>query len=377
MTVVTGARPTVVEVCTDTGRFGALAPQWQDLHARCRTATPFQSHAWLHSWWLSYGVTGRLRVVLVRRGGELIAAAPLMLLFRPLRTLVPLGVPISDFTDVLLDDSCREEAARALTDAVREAAAGALVDFREVRPGGAVESLHAHWPGARARLPDSCCLELPADPLDALLGRLASKPAQRIRAKARKIDAVGVTERPVSVEEVPAAVERLLTLHQRQWRGRGVTREHLRPRFAEHLTRSVRLMVARGDAVVTEFELADRVVAAELTLRSPTLSGGYLYGADPALRTAKVDVATMLLRASARTASDSGRTTLSFLRGNEPYKHHWRPTALRNQRYLLAHGERAAPLLWWCVGYAAARERVAVVVRGWRGRRARRCGREG
>ncbi|GAA0616765.1 GNAT family N-acetyltransferase [Streptomyces crystallinus] len=365
MTVTTAPAGTalVAEVCKDGGRFAALAPEWRRLHGRCRTATPFQSHAWLYSWWTSYGVAGRLRVVLVRRDGELVAAAPLMLAFRPFRTLVPLGGAITDFTDVLLDDACAPEAARALVAAVREAAGGALVDLREVRPGGAAELLHAHWPGVRASLPDSACLELPAAPMDDLLTRLAAKPAQRVRAKLRRIDTLGVHERAVAPEEVEATLESLLILHRLQWRGRGVTREHVRPRFAEHLTRSARLMVAHGEAVLTEFRLDGAVVAAELTLQSPALAGGYLYGAHPRLREHKVDVAVMLMRACTRRLDGSGRSVLSMLRGDEPYKHHWRPDTLRNQRFLLAHGTRAAPLLWWCARYATARRRAVAYVR--------------
>ncbi|MFK8908595.1 GNAT family N-acetyltransferase [Streptomyces sp. YS-3] len=368
---VTTARDTalVAEVCTDSGPFAGLAREWRELHGRCRTATPFQSHAWLHSWWTSYGVSGRLRVVLVRRDGRLVAAAPLMLVFRPFRTLVPLGGAITDFTDVLLDDACAPQAARTLAAAVRKAAGGALVDLREVRPGGAAELLHAHWPGASARLADSVCLELPAAPLDDLLARLAAKPAQRVRAKLRRIDALGVAERAVAPEEVPATLDSLLTLHRLQWRGRGVTREHVRPRFAEHLDRSVRLMVAQGDAVLTEFRLDGTVVAADLTLQSPSLSGGYLYGAHPALREHKVDTATMLMRAWARRLDGSGHAVLSMLRGTEPYKHHWRPETVRNQRFLLARGTRATPLLWWCAGYARARRRAATAVRELRARR--------
>ncbi|MFG2149081.1 GNAT family N-acetyltransferase [Streptomyces sp. NPDC048696] len=380
-----------VEVCTEAGRFGALAPEWGRLHARCRTATPFQSHAWLHSWWLSYGVNGRLRVVLVRRDGELVAAAPLMLTYRPFRVLVPLGGRISDYKDVLLDDTCVPEAAHALVTAVRETAGGALVDLREVRPGGAAELLHAHWPGARATLPDSTCLELPAAPMDDLLTRLAANRAQRVRAKLRKIDALGVAERPVPVAEVPTTLEALLSLHRMQWRGRGVTPEHVRPRFADHLTRSVRQMVARGEAVVTEFRLEDKVVAVDLTLRAPSLTGAYLYGAHPGLRARKVDVAALLLRACTRNAvstppapsgsqtpsapsTPSASSVLSLLRGNEPYKHHWRPTPALNHRYLLARRSRWTPLVWWCVGYAGVRGRVAGGVRrlrGWRGGEAR------
>ncbi|MET4925737.1 GNAT family N-acetyltransferase [Streptomyces sp. PSRA5] len=349
------------EICRDPDRFGALAAEWTALHRRSAAATPFQSHAWLHSWWLSYGAPGRLRVVLVRRGGTLVAAAPLMLVHRPFPVLVQLGGSISDFSDVLLDDDCADSAAQALAKALATAARTAVIDLREVRPGAAVERVYDCWDGARDRLTDSLCLELPAVPMDELLGRLPSSRAQRARAKIRKIDSLGIEERVVPVDEIPTAVERLLHLHRLQWQGRGVTPEHLSARFAEHLTRSVRSMVECGDATVTEFRLAGEVVAADLTLMSPRLAGGYLYGADPALRDRKVDVATMLLRESARRISVDGRTTLSMLRGNEPYKHHWRPEHVCNQRLLLARG-LLAPSLRLVAARAAARGRAAVLV---------------
>lgn len=151
------------------------------------------------------------------------------------------------------------------------------------------------------------------------------------------------------------ALERLLRLHQLQWEGRGVTAEHTSDRFAQHLARAVRPMVERGDARVTEFRLAGDVVAADLTLMSPRLAGGYLYGADPVLRARKVDVATMLLRHGARETSASGRATLSMLRGTEPYKRHWRPETVPNQRLMLS-GPVAAPLLWLRAGAADGRQ---------------------
>lgn len=304
---------------------------------------------------------GRLRVVLVRRSGTLVAAAPLMLTHRPFPVLVQLGGTISDFSDVLLDDDCVDSAAPALAKALATAARTAVIDLREVRPGAAAERLYECWDGPRGQLADSPCLELPAVPMDELLGRLPSSRAQRARAKMRRIDSLGIEERVVPGDEIPTAVARLLRLHRLQWQGRGVTPEHLSARFSEHLTRSVRSMVECGDAAITEFRLAGEVVAADLTLMSPRLAGGYLYGADPMLREQKVDVATMLLRESARRISADGRSTLSMLRGNEPYKHHWRPETVCNRRLLLARG-LLAPSLRLIAAHAAARGQAAVLV---------------
>ncbi|MCM2578241.1 GNAT family N-acetyltransferase [Streptomyces meridianus] len=322
-------------LCRDPQAFEALGPEWESLHRRCATATPFQTHAWLHSWWLSYGSAGRLRLVLVRRDGCLVGAAALMLAHRPLPVLVPLGGGISDFFDVLLDDACSGPAAHALARGLHRVARTSLVDLREVRPGAAAERILAHWPGPVRSLTDSVCLELPALPMDQLLARLPASSARRSRGKLRRLDRLGIEHRSVPEHEVPAAVATLLELHGMQWLGRRVTPEHLRPRFAEHLARATRQMVGTGDATLTQYRIGERIMAADVTLMSPDLAGGYLYGVHPDLR-AKADVTTMLLRHDTALAASTGRSVVSLLRGTEPSKRHWRPVQVANRRLILA-----------------------------------------
>ncbi|MFJ4712654.1 GNAT family N-acetyltransferase [Streptomyces sp. NPDC088785] len=361
----------VVSVCADAAGFGALREEWNRLHRACATATPFQSHAWLHSWWLSYGSRGRLRVVLVHQDGRLVAAAPLMRRLRPFPTLTPLGTDISDFSDVLVDadpPGTADAVLDALGAGLWRLARGAVIDFREVRPGSTVEALHERWPGPRRRLDDSACLELPALPMDDLVQRLPRPRAQRARAKMRKLDATGIERRVVPPAEVGDSVRRLLALHQLQWQERKVTTEHVKPRFAEHLSRSATLMAQTGDAVVTEFSLDGAVVAADLTFVSPRLAGGYLYGAHPRLREQKIDVATMLLRSCAQHLQDgSPGGVLSLLRGTEPYKLHWRPERLVNQRLLLARAG-SAPQLAALLADVRARSLARAARRAWKER---------
>ncbi|MDG9716761.1 GNAT family N-acetyltransferase [Streptomyces sp. DH24] len=354
---------------TDEAAFAALAADWGRLYRRCSTATPFQSHAWLHSWWLSYGGRGRLRLVLVRDGGgDLVAAAPLMRVRRPVPALVPLGGAISDYGDVLVDDEHGEAAVAALTGALSAAARTALIDLREVRPGGAAERVYERWRGPRRRVSDSLCLELPAVPMQQLIARLPSgKSQQRVRAKLRRLDALGLERHVVSPDEADAALGRLLELHRLQWQGRKVTSEHLRDRFRTHLVRAVGAMARSGDAVVTEFRLAGDVVAVDVTLLSPRLAGGYLYGAHPRLREHKADVAAMLLDSCATHTKDGTYDTLSLLRGNEPYKRHWRPEPVVNQRLLLAR-HRTAPLMSAVLCDVAARRRGKELLRRYRER---------
>ncbi|MET9604464.1 GNAT family N-acetyltransferase [Streptomyces sp. NPDC006512] len=351
-----------VTLCRDPRQFAALEEPWNRLFRDCPTATPFQSHAWLHSWWLSYGKEGRLRTVLVRRGEELVGAAPLMLVHRPLPRLVPLGGPITDYSDVLVAAGHAGQVVPALARGLHRAARAAVVDLREVRPGAAAEALYEAWPGVRSKLADSTCMELPALPFDELVKRMPASGAQRVRAKLRKTDAAGIEEHEVTEPEVPQAVRTLLRLHEKQWRGRGVTPEHVKPRFAEHLTRATRRMVRTGEGRLTEFRLDGKVVAANVTLLSAGLSGGYLYGADPDLRERKVDVATLLLRYETGRALAEGRSVVSFLRGSEPYKNHWRPDTVVNQRLLMATAA-LAPLLRLHESQVTGRERAVDALR--------------
>lgn len=365
---------TTVTLCRDPRAFAALAPEWDRLHRSCGAATPFQSHAWLESWWRSYGAEGRLRVVLARRDGRLIGAAPLTLVHRPMPLLVPLGGVISDYGDLVVDDGHAEQALRALARGLERAARHAVIDLREVRPGAVAERLYEEWGGPRARLDDSVCMELPALPLEELVRRMPRSRAQRARANLRRLQALGVAAATVPAADVPASVDRMLTLHELQWRGRGVNVEHLRPRFRAHLVRAVTRMTAGDEATLTEFRMDGEVVAVGLALRSAGLSGSYLYGAHPVLRERKADIATMLMAEEARQAAGRDLAVLSMLRGSEPYKNHWRPEAVTSGRLLLAR-PALEPLLRLHESRARMRDRAAEMVRTrlpaareWRGR---------
>jgi CelD/BcsL family acetyltransferase involved in cellulose biosynthesis len=66
----------VVEVIKDSRGFATLE-EWEDLHRQCPRATPFQSWAWLYSWWEYYREDYELRLITVRHEGLLVGAIPL------------------------------------------------------------------------------------------------------------------------------------------------------------------------------------------------------------------------------------------------------------------------------------------------------------
>jgi CelD/BcsL family acetyltransferase involved in cellulose biosynthesis len=327
-----------------------IRAEWDDLFARCRSATPFQSHAWLESWWRTYGVPGRLRLVLVRRDGRLVAGAALMRERRGLCTvLTPLGGALADFADALVDDEVAAAAAPVLAAELLRQRDWQAIDFAETRPDAFVGlDLRAAWPGAHLDLPASLCLELAASPMEDLVRDLPSHAKKTVRRRLNQMGRLDLDVCEVGADEADRAVADLLRLHAQQWQGRGVNRAHLRPEFAAHLGRAVPGMIAAGQAVLLEYRIGGRHMGSNLVVVGPDLAGGYLYGADPQLRD-MLDVTTLLISTTLPLAHKLGCATMSMLRGAEPYKLRWRPREMVNRRLLLARPGSARALTYTAV----------------------------
>jgi hypothetical protein len=100
-------------------------------------------------------------------------------------------------------------------------------------------------------------------------------------------------------------------------------------------------------------------MAVSLCLLTPDMVGGYLYGADPALRQS-LDVTSLMVRCDLALGLAHGAGRYSMLRGEEDGKRRWRPNASRNSRVLLArpsldrgHLAALATLLRWSAGRRA------------------------
>ena len=110
------------EIIRTAAALEAIEPAWWELWRRARTATPFQSPAWLIPWWRHFA-PGELTTAAAWRDSRLIGLAPFYREDGALgRRLLPLGISVSDYPDVLLDDG-EAEAAGALVAALdRESA---------------------------------------------------------------------------------------------------------------------------------------------------------------------------------------------------------------------------------------------------------------
>ena len=107
-----------VEVIDDAARLAAIEADWWDLWQRCASATPFQSPGWLLPWWDAFS-PGELRVLTVRQAGSLVGLASLYIETSARgRRLLPLGIGISDYLDILIDNHATRDVAQALAHAL-------------------------------------------------------------------------------------------------------------------------------------------------------------------------------------------------------------------------------------------------------------------
>ncbi len=323
------------EVACEHLQFDAVAAAWDDLWRRTPAATAFQSHAWLSAWARAYVPAGRLAVVTVWDGDALVAAAPLYRVRRgPVAALAPLGGPLSDSTDVLVDPQAPGAGTR-LVDALLQVPGWRVLDLPEVLPGSAAQSWARCWPGRVRSAPAWLNLQLPVLPLAGVLARLPTRTAGTLRRKLRKVEGLGLERAELAPDAVPGAVPELIRLHEAQWAGRRGNPEHLTERFRTFLTEALGSMVERGQAVLVEYRLDGRLVAGEVDLVGHRQLAYYLAGVDPWLRQ-QVDTSVLLVSGALGLAERLGLAEYSFLRGDEDYKLRWRPERVTAERLLLA-----------------------------------------
>ena len=111
-----------IEVISDYSAFLDLEAEWNDAVDRAGVTDPFLRHSWVRTWWDCFAGERQLHIVVVRRGGRILAIAPLMR-----ETAQMYGLPIRRIDVIHNDHTPRidfiiterpDEAYRAIWDAL-------------------------------------------------------------------------------------------------------------------------------------------------------------------------------------------------------------------------------------------------------------------
>ncbi len=346
------------EVLTSAGEFAALEEEWEDLYHDSPRATPFQSWAWLYSWWEYYGEGYELRLITVRDDeGLLIGLAPLMLERRlGFRKLLFVGTGPTDYLDVLAREGWEDQVSEALVRTLGEIDSWQVADLQQLRPDAAAWGISRHWSGLRISVWQSNCPVIDVRPWEELLASIKKGLRSSARQTLRRAREDGLRRELAGVEDAEAAARRLVAVSRQQWQSRWqeTDPEHWTRRFEAHLEVAGRRMTARGLGAISEFWQDGEVVISHFLVFGRDFVGQYMIGASQeALR--RYQFSSLGVWDGINVSLDRKGSYFDLLRGEEPYKLRWSSRVVPNRRMVLGRN-----LLVWspCAAYHALRSRA-------------------
>lgn len=294
-----------------------LQPQWWELWRRA-AAPPFLTPAWLLPWWQCFH-PGELRSIAVLDGERLIALAPL---YCDHGRLLPVGIALSDYLDVLADPA-DPRALPAVARGVHALPGWDECSLEELPPGAAALAMPAPGhcgDGARAQ---SACpvLGLPRS-IDALGEAVPAGKLRKLRmARHRAGRRGGFAIEPVGIAGVGGFLGELTRLHRARWQEKGGSAALRGGAVEEFLAAATPRLLERGLARLFLLRLGGLCAGAYYGLCDGRRAHAWLGGFDPEF--AYESPGTLLMAHAIQAAVEEGCSEFHFLRGRERYKYEW------------------------------------------------------
>lgn len=336
---------------TNAHDLSALASDWNALAAE----VPFRSWDWLETWWRHYhphtGQRGTpelctVFVFALDRDGSLVGIAPWHVersaaQGRVVRFLGS-GPVCSEYLTVLTAGGHEGAVARtlaecltgeqlSLADWLSEDGANSwdLVELTGVNPHDpSVQQLLKHLSDRGASVyhrPGEPCwrIDLP-DTWDEYLAMLSKSHRKQVRRLERNSLANGNTQvrLATNADEVTFALDALIDMQSRRRAARSEATPFADPRFIGFLREVTQRMLAAGNLRLQWLEFAGRSIAVELHLVGNKVLYAYQGAIDP--DALELEPGRLITIATLRQAIEQGYRAFDFLRGDEPYKLHWR-----------------------------------------------------
>ncbi len=348
-------QPSDIAILKDAQEFAALEEEWEDLYHDSPRATPFQSWAWLYSWWEFYGEGYELRLITVRDDeGLLIGLAPLMLERRlGFRKLLFVGTGPTDYLDVLAREGWETQVLEALARTLRQMDSWQVADLQQLRPEAAAWGLFEHWDRPQLRLWQDSFPVVDVRPWDELLQSLSSNLRSTVRRSLRRFEAEGGRCELAGVDDAEVAAKRLVTISREQWQERWLDTgpEHWTSRSESLIVAAARRMTARELGGISEFWRNGEVIISDFWVSGRDFIGTYMLGASrEALQ--HYQWSSLYIWDALNIARRKNCGYLDLLRGEELYKLRWSSKISPSHRLILGRN-----LAFWApyAGYHALR----------------------
>lgn len=309
---------------------------------------PFRRFAWCAAWWKHYQSSQRELYVLTVRDAQqsLVGIAPWFLERHPAQgrfvQWMGAGETCSDYPSVLTSAENADVVTEALANWLSAAAEGEdrwdLLHLDNApADDAAIARLVSHlWIGGATmhREPGVNCwrIEIPATWDDYVAALSKSHRKQVRRFERRMIDTQRATFHPVTSEaDLKRGMEILVDLHQRRRQSLNEPGCFASERFHAFMHEVADELFAEDRLRLSWIEIDDTPAAVEFQLAGGATTYAYQAGVNPDLLDEEpgriINIATI------RQAIEQGHTGFDFLRGDEPYKAHWRATPRETVTY--------------------------------------------
>ena len=323
-----------IECIEQTTAFRALRDEWAALHAACPSRTPFNSWEWLFSWWQAYGYGKRLRLLICRFGGELVAVAPLYVAtektdvgtsVRVLRMLGD-GSADSDYLGFLLRPGLSvplmgEICDWVATDECWDAAAVRELPENSLLPDQLCRAAERHRLLSRMDHGRCGAVDLP-NTFDEFLKARQPRFRTKLRSLLKTLEQSGLAfETAVAPNQLRRRLRSLYALHQSRWQTAGATgvfsQKAKRLFYAHFVSRFAR----RGWLRFYSLRKGDTYLAHQLCFGAEGVTYLLQEGFDAS--SASASYGQMLRAAVIRHLIENGETRYDFLGGFSRHKQDW------------------------------------------------------
>jgi CelD/BcsL family acetyltransferase involved in cellulose biosynthesis len=320
------------EEIRDGATLRALEPEWWALWRRAG-ATPFQAPAWLLPWWDAFA-PGDLFAVAIRARGYLVGLAPFYVESSARgRRILPIGISVSDYLDILVDPDDADAVCRRLS--VHLHTTDVAWDSWELT------ELSPHAAAARMPCPAYCdesadvssacpVLVLPRSPegLAAVLPHRRRRSLRMAQNRAGRRGAVEIIA--ADAASVDAMVAALIELHGARWQSRGEAGILADPRLRGFLAESIPRLLSAELLRLYALRIGGGLAGVYCGFLHGDRAYGYLTGFDPAF--AFESPGAILVGHAIVQAIEEGAREFHFLRGRESYKYGWGAVDRFNRR---------------------------------------------
>jgi CelD/BcsL family acetyltransferase involved in cellulose biosynthesis len=284
-------------------------------------------------WWRHFH-PGTLFCVTVRDGARLVGLAPVYVEDGACgRRILPLGISLSDYLDVLLDAASEREAGAALVQHLRTNS--------ELWDGWDLEELPPEAVALRLPTPEACeedahgqsaCPVLALPPtVEQLAEAIPARKLRKLRMARHRAERRGPTVlRRIDDTDAAGFLQTLFDLHDARWNSRGEEGVLADARVRRFQEEALPGLVRAGFVRLYAMEIGGRTVGAYYGFLHDGRAYAYLGGFDPEF--AHESPGTVLIGHAIEEAVREGAREFDFLRGREPYKYEWGAVDRWNRR---------------------------------------------